>query len=83
MSEVGIPVGPINTTEILEAHSRSRNGSWRIGIRAAEVIGIPIKLSDTPGVIGNAPPKFGTTTTKRCEAWDSRRTKSGSLKRRE
>jgi len=24
-----------------------------------KVLGIPIKLSDTPGVVENAPPKFG------------------------
>jgi crotonobetainyl-CoA:carnitine CoA-transferase CaiB-like acyl-CoA transferase len=61
---VGIPAGPINTVgEILDdPHIRARemvvelidpeNGPLRM-------LGIPIKLSDTPGVVENAPPRFG------------------------
>jgi crotonobetainyl-CoA:carnitine CoA-transferase CaiB-like acyl-CoA transferase len=64
MSEVGIPAGPINTVgEILEdpqMHAREmvvelthpEYGPLR-------VLGIPIKLSDTPGRVENAPPTFG------------------------
>src|SRR5205085_4905163 len=64
MSEVGIPAGPINTVgEILEdpqIHARDmvvelthpEYGPLR-------VLGIPIKLSATPGVVENAPPQFG------------------------
>ena len=61
---VGIPVGPINSVgEILDdPHIRAREmvvelthpeyGPFRM-------LGIPIKLSDTPGVAQNAPPRFG------------------------
>jgi CoA:oxalate CoA-transferase len=64
MSKEGIPVGPVNSmAEILEDPQ----------IRAREMIqelthpdygpipqlGIPIKLSDTPGVVQGAPPRFG------------------------
>jgi crotonobetainyl-CoA:carnitine CoA-transferase CaiB-like acyl-CoA transferase len=64
MSEVGIPAGPINTVgEIMEdpqIHAREmvvelthpEYGPLR-------VLGIPIKLSDTPGIVENAPPRFG------------------------
>ena len=64
MSEVGIPAGPINTVgEALEdpqIHARDMvielthpdYGPLRL-------LGIPIKLSDTPGIVENAPPKFG------------------------
>ena len=64
MSEVGIPAGPINTVgEVLEdpqIHARHMvielthpdYGPLRL-------LGIPIKLSDTPGIVENAPPKFG------------------------
>jgi crotonobetainyl-CoA:carnitine CoA-transferase CaiB-like acyl-CoA transferase len=64
MSEVGIPAGPINTVgEILEdpqLHAREmivelthpEYGPLR-------VLGVPIKLSETPGVVENAPPRFG------------------------
>jgi CoA:oxalate CoA-transferase len=64
MSEVGIPAGPINTVaEILEdpqIHAREmvvelthpEYGPLRM-------LGIPIKLSDTPGIVENPPPTFG------------------------
>ena len=64
MSEVGIPAGPINTVgEILEdpqIHAREmvlelthpEYGPFR-------TLGIPIKLSDTPGTVDKAPPRFG------------------------
>jgi crotonobetainyl-CoA:carnitine CoA-transferase CaiB-like acyl-CoA transferase len=64
MDGVGIPAGPINSVgEILEdphIHAREmvvelthpQYGPFR-------ALGIPIKLSDTPGVVENAPPRFG------------------------
>src|SRR5262249_8015728 len=64
MSEVGIPAGPINTVgEALE----DRQVYAREMVRELthpeygplKVLGIPIRLSGTPGELGNAPPKFG------------------------
>lgn len=64
MSEAGIPAGPINTVgEILEdpqIHARE----MVVALTHPEygplrVLGIPIKLSDTPGSIETAPPLFG------------------------
>jgi crotonobetainyl-CoA:carnitine CoA-transferase CaiB-like acyl-CoA transferase len=64
LAEVGIPAGPINTVaEILEdpqIHAREmivkllhpEYGPLR-------VLGIPVKLSDTPGEVRTAPPLFG------------------------
>jgi crotonobetainyl-CoA:carnitine CoA-transferase CaiB-like acyl-CoA transferase len=64
MSEVGIPAGPINTVgEILEdpqilaremvaTLTHPEYGPLRM-------LGIPIKLSDTPGTVEVAPPRFG------------------------
>jgi len=64
MDGAGIPAGPINSVgEILDdPHIRAREmvvelthpeyGPFRM-------LGIPIKLSDTPGVPQNAPPRFG------------------------
>lgn len=64
MSEVGIPAGSINSVaEILEdpqIHARQmvvelthpEYGPLRL-------LGIPIKLSQTPGDVGTAPPRFG------------------------
>jgi len=64
MSEVGIPAGPINTVgEILEdPHIHAREMVVELThpeYGPLKVLGNPIKLSDTPGVVQNAPPKFG------------------------
>jgi crotonobetainyl-CoA:carnitine CoA-transferase CaiB-like acyl-CoA transferase len=64
MSEVGIPAGPINTVaEILEdpqIHARHMVEELiHPDYGPLRVLGIPIKLSETPGVVENAPPKFG------------------------
>jgi crotonobetainyl-CoA:carnitine CoA-transferase CaiB-like acyl-CoA transferase len=64
MSEVGIPAGPINTVgEILEdPHIRAREMVAELThpeYGPLRVLGIPVKLSETPGVVENAPPKFG------------------------
>jgi crotonobetainyl-CoA:carnitine CoA-transferase CaiB-like acyl-CoA transferase len=64
MSEVGIPAGPINTVgEVLEdPQIRAREMVVELthpDYGPLKVLGIPIKLSDTPGVVENAPPKFG------------------------
>ena len=64
MSEVGIPAGPINTVgEILEdphIHARQMVAALtHPQYGPLRVLGIPIKLSDTPGIVENAPPMFG------------------------
>jgi crotonobetainyl-CoA:carnitine CoA-transferase CaiB-like acyl-CoA transferase len=64
MSEVGIPAGPINTVgEILEdpqIHARKMVEELvHPEYGPLKVLGIPFKLSETPGALGKAPPKFG------------------------
>ena len=64
LSEVGIPAGPINTVgEILEdPHMHAREMVVELThpeYGPLKTLGIPIKLSDTPGGVENAPPKFG------------------------
>jgi crotonobetainyl-CoA:carnitine CoA-transferase CaiB-like acyl-CoA transferase len=64
MSEVGIPAGPINTVgEILEdPHIKAREMVYELihpEYGPLRVLGIPIKLSDTPGGFELAPPRFG------------------------
>src|SRR5215510_6471299 len=64
MSEVGIPAGPINTVgEILEdpqIHAREMVVELaHPEYGPLKVLGIPMKFSSTPGVVENAPPKFG------------------------
>ena len=64
MSEVGIPAGPINTVgEILEdPHIHAREMIAELThpqYGPLRVLGIPIRLSDTPGIVENAPPMFG------------------------
>jgi crotonobetainyl-CoA:carnitine CoA-transferase CaiB-like acyl-CoA transferase len=64
MSEVGIPVGPINSVgEILEdPHMHAREMVVELthpDYGPLKVLGIPIKLSETPGAVVTAPPKLG------------------------
>jgi crotonobetainyl-CoA:carnitine CoA-transferase CaiB-like acyl-CoA transferase len=64
MSRVGIPSGPINTVgEILEdpqIHARKMVEELiHPEYGPFKTLGIPIKLSGTPGVVQNAPPMFG------------------------
>ena len=64
LSEVGIPAGPINTVgEIMEdSHIHAREMVVELThpeYGPLRVLGIPFKLSDTPGVVENAPPRFG------------------------
>ena len=64
MSEVGIPAGPINTVgEILEdPHIHAREMVVELThpeYGPLKTLGIPIKLSETPGQVETAPPKFG------------------------
>jgi len=64
MSEVGIPAGPINTVgEILEdPQIRAREMVLELThpeYGPLKTLGIPIKLSETPGAVDKAPPCFG------------------------
>lgn len=64
LSAVGIPTGPINTVgEILEdPHIHAREMVVELthpDYGPLKTLGIPIKLSDTPGAAQTAPPKFG------------------------
>jgi crotonobetainyl-CoA:carnitine CoA-transferase CaiB-like acyl-CoA transferase len=64
MSEVGIPAGPINTVgEILEdpqIHAREMVAQLtHPEYGPLRVLGIPVKLSETPGQVLTAPPRFG------------------------
>jgi len=64
MSSVGIPAGPINTVEEVLQDPQIQAREMVVELTHPEygplrVLGIPIKLSDTPGVVQNPPPKFG------------------------
>jgi formyl-CoA transferase/CoA:oxalate CoA-transferase len=64
MAEAGIPAGPINTVaEILEdpqIHAREMVVALtHPDYGPLRVLGVPIKLSDTPGNVETAPPRFG------------------------
>jgi crotonobetainyl-CoA:carnitine CoA-transferase CaiB-like acyl-CoA transferase len=64
LSEVGIPAGPINTVgEILDdPHTQAREMVVKLThpeYGPFKTLGIPIKLSETPGAVEKAPPKFG------------------------
>jgi crotonobetainyl-CoA:carnitine CoA-transferase CaiB-like acyl-CoA transferase len=64
MDNVGIPAGPINTVaEIMEdPQMKAREMIHQLihpEYGPLRVLGIPIKLSDTPGSLDTAPPRFG------------------------
>jgi crotonobetainyl-CoA:carnitine CoA-transferase CaiB-like acyl-CoA transferase len=64
MSQAEIPVGPVNTVaEILEdPHLRAREMIQELThpeYGPIRQLGIPVKLSDTPGLVEGAPPRFG------------------------
>jgi crotonobetainyl-CoA:carnitine CoA-transferase CaiB-like acyl-CoA transferase len=64
MYEVGIPAGPINSVgEVLE-DPQLQAREMIVALTHPEygplrVLGVPIKLSGTPGEVQNAPPRFG------------------------
>ena len=69
LSGVGIPVGPINTVgEILEdPHIQAREMVAELihpDYGPLKMLGIPIKLSQTPGELSQAPPRFGEHNSK-------------------
>jgi crotonobetainyl-CoA:carnitine CoA-transferase CaiB-like acyl-CoA transferase len=64
MSREGIPVGPVNSLpEILEdPHIHAREMIQQLthpDYGPIPQLGIPLKLSDTPGIVQGAPPRFG------------------------
>lgn len=64
MSEAEIPVGPVNTiAEILEdPHIHAREMIRELThpeYGPIKQLGLPIKMSDTPGEVSGAPPRFG------------------------
>jgi crotonobetainyl-CoA:carnitine CoA-transferase CaiB-like acyl-CoA transferase len=64
LSEVGIPVGPINTVGEIMEDPQIQAREMIVELTHPEygplrVLGLPIKLSNTPGVVQNAPPRFG------------------------
>ena len=64
MSDVGIPAGPINTVgELLEdpqIHAREMVVALtHPDYGPLRLLGIPVKLSETPGGVDAAPPRFG------------------------
>jgi formyl-CoA transferase/CoA:oxalate CoA-transferase len=90
MSEVGIPAGPVNTVgDVMEdPHLNAREMIVELThpeYGPLRVLGIPIKLSATPGGVETAPPRFGEhnreilTDIGYSEAEVDRLTKSGVL----
>ena len=64
MSQAKIPIGPVNTlAEILEdPHLHARDMILELThpeYGPIRQLGIPVKLSDTPGIVEGAPPLFG------------------------
>jgi crotonobetainyl-CoA:carnitine CoA-transferase CaiB-like acyl-CoA transferase len=60
---LGVPIGPVNSVPEAFALEHTRHRDMALsGQGDYRGIGIPLKLSDTPGRPGTAPPAFGSDT---------------------
>jgi crotonobetainyl-CoA:carnitine CoA-transferase CaiB-like acyl-CoA transferase len=64
MTEAGIPAGPVNTVRDILEDPQMTAREMVVSLAHPEygplrVMGIPIKLSETPGAVETAPPRFG------------------------
>jgi crotonobetainyl-CoA:carnitine CoA-transferase CaiB-like acyl-CoA transferase len=62
LMENGVPAGRVNTVPEAFSHPHVAHRQMLVGEGDARGIGIPIKLSETPGSPGTASPRFGQHT---------------------
>ena len=55
----GVPVGPVNTVPEAFAQAHAQHRHMRVERDGYRGIGVPVRLSRTPGVPGSPPPRFG------------------------
>jgi len=59
---IGVPVGPVNSIPEAFALAHTQHRQMSVTEGSYRGIGLPLKLSDTPGHPGTAPPSFGADT---------------------
>ena len=57
--EIGVPAGPVLDVEQVLDHPHTAHRQMKIEFDGYEGIGIPVKLSRTPGSVRRPPPSFG------------------------
>ena len=55
----GVPVGPVNTVPEAFAQAHAQHRHMRVKRDGYQGIGVPVRLSRTPGMAGSPPPRFG------------------------
>ena len=58
----GVPAGPVQTVNQSVQHPHTAHRNMKVEIDGATVLGVPIKLTRTPGAVTKAPPRFGQHT---------------------
>ncbi len=60
----GVPAGPVQSVDQALNHAHTAHRNMKVEIGGATVLGVPIKLSRTPGSVRSAPPAFGQDTQR-------------------
>jgi crotonobetainyl-CoA:carnitine CoA-transferase CaiB-like acyl-CoA transferase len=58
----GVPAGPVHTVDQALEHPHSAHRKMVVEVEGNRVLGVPVKLSRTPGEIRSAPPPFARDT---------------------
>jgi crotonobetainyl-CoA:carnitine CoA-transferase CaiB-like acyl-CoA transferase len=58
----GVPAGPVHTVEQALDHPHTAHRGMRVDLDGVRGLGVPVKLSRTPGAARARPPKFGEHT---------------------
>jgi crotonobetainyl-CoA:carnitine CoA-transferase CaiB-like acyl-CoA transferase len=58
----GVPAGPVHTVEEALNHPHTAHRNMRVNLDGTQALGVPVKLSRTPGAARKRPPKFAEDT---------------------
>lgn len=58
----GVPAGPVHDAEQALSHPHTAHRRMRVEVDGVQVLGVPLKLSRTPGSTRSAPPTFAQDT---------------------
>jgi crotonobetainyl-CoA:carnitine CoA-transferase CaiB-like acyl-CoA transferase len=58
----GVPAGPVHTVDQALNHPHTAHRRMMVEVEGGRVLGVPVKLSRTPGRVRSAPPAFASDT---------------------